>query len=256
MKQLLSAFLLFLAPLAGSAQTDEPVNLVFIGNSITQGVTLSDPATESPCVQAGNALHEMTGRTVTVKNHGHSGSTTYNWQAPNSGWLNEAVNDAAMLNSQAGQLFVSIMLGTNDSAERGPTGAPVSIANYYANMRGIVEYVLTKAPKAMIVIQYPIWYSPNTENTSLYGLTGLDRLYGYHAIIDDLVSDLAAEYPGHVYAGSREPWAFFENNLDYFTPEQGRQGTFHLHPNAAGARKLGEYWAQSVEGILRAQIAD
>ena len=223
-----------------------PVNIVFIGNSITQGVSLANPATESPCVQAGNVIKQRTGRNVVVRNHGKSGMTTFNWLAPNSGILNDAVNDAKTYDGKSGQLFVSIMLGTNDSAERGPTGSPVSPATYYDNMQGIVQYVLDKCPHAVVILQYPIWYSPNTENSSLYGQAGLNRLKSYHPIIDQLVSYFAAKHPGRVFAGSREPYTFFENKNQYFTGEDGRQGTFYLHPNATGAVKLGEFWAESI----------
>ena len=246
MKRTLLSFFLMLACLAGKAQSDEPINLVFIGNSITQGITLSDMANQNPCVQAGKVIEQQTGRTVVVKNHGHSGASTYNFQAPSSGWLNNAVNDAKALNGQPGPLFVSIMMGTNDSAERGPTGAPVSTTNYYNNMKGIIEYVLSNCSKAVVIVQYPIWYSPNTENSSLYGQAGLNRLKSYHPIIDDLVSYFSETQPGRVYAGSREPYYFFENKTQYFTPENGNQGTFYLHPNPTGAVKLGEFWAKSI----------
>ena len=100
-------------------------------------------------------------------------------------------------------------------------------------------------------MHYPTWYSPNTQNSSNYGSAGLARLQTYFPEIDQLVSDCATAHPGLVFEGDTMAFNHFSNTYaTELTPESGAQGTFYLHPNAAGAVVLGKYWADAIMAAL------
>lgn len=52
------------------------VNIVYIGNSITQGALLKTPVTEAPPVQASQYIEQATKQSVAFRNCGVSGTTT------------------------------------------------------------------------------------------------------------------------------------------------------------------------------------
>lgn len=229
---------------SGAVWAVDNINIVFIGNSITYGATLGSPSTEAPPVRVREILSAQMANKVNIANCGHSGSTTVDW-LPGTSFFNEAKSQAARLNANGGVLFFSLMLGTNDSASSGPTGSPVSVTNYNTNVRKIISELLKEFPNARFIINYPIWYSPNTHNGATYLQAGLNRLKTYHTVITSLGSTYAAEGTA-VYLGNKEAFSFFENNTQYFTAEAGYSGTFYLHPNKEGAIKLAEFWAASI----------
>lgn len=220
------------------------INVVFIGNSITYGATLNSPSTEAPPIKTGEILSKKTQLPIHIRNCGVSGMTTVDWQ-PNGQYFNNALNAAMALKKQGGSLFFSMTLGTNDSAEQGPTGAPVSPDNYKKNVQNIINSCLSHFPDATIILNYPIWYSPTTHNSSTYLQAGLNRLISYHPIIDQIVSEYQANGKS-VYAGIKEAFDFFKDNKIYFTEEMGADGPFYLHPNSTGAIKLAEFWSQAI----------
>lgn len=55
------------------------INIVYIGNSITQGALLKTPATEAPPVQASQYIEQATKQSVAFRNCGVSGATTLNF---------------------------------------------------------------------------------------------------------------------------------------------------------------------------------
>lgn len=114
-------------------------------------------------------------------------------------------------------------------------------------MKVIIDELIRRFPTCKIIVNYPLWYSPNTHNGSRYLEEGMTRLRSYYPIIDALV----AEYD-QVYAGERGVWEFFENNRPLFTAERGNSGTFYLHPNAEGAVHLAEIWTQSLLTLIKA----
>lgn len=227
----------------GQRKTDN-LDLVFIGNSITYGATLGNPGTQAPPVRVKEILSDKMANDVNIVNCGHSGSTTLNW-LPGTSFMNEAINGAKSLQEDGGNLFFSIMLGTNDSAESGPTGSPVSTTTYKANMLSIINKLYAEFPNARVILNYPLWYSPNTHNGAVYLQAGLDRLNSYKPIINEVISELQAQ-GRKIYAGSNDAYSFFENNNKMFTSEAGNSGTFYLHPNKEGAIKLAEFWANSI----------
>lgn len=243
--------ILFLSTICSAAlarlngDSKENINIVFIGNSITAGATLSNVATQSPPAVCCNIIEETTGYAVNLYNGGHSGITTLGF-LPGRNDFTKVVNAANKLSkANGGQVYFSIMLGTNDSACTTTEGAPVSTDTYNKNMRAIIDGLIKAMPTCKILLNYPIWYSPNTHNGAKYLQEGLDRLYSYYPIIDAIVEDY-----DQVFSGNRKAWDYFKNNNELFTAEKGYSGTFYLHPNAQGAKHLGEIWAKSLLSIL------
>jgi chromosome segregation protein len=56
-------------------------------------------------------------------------------------------------------------------------------------MKAIIEKLIEEVPGCKILLNYPIWYSPNTHNGGTYLQEGLDRLYSYYPIIDSIIEE-------------------------------------------------------------------
>ncbi|MBR3022101.1 MAG: hypothetical protein IKH59_07040 [Bacteroidaceae bacterium] len=224
---------------------NEPINILFIGNSITYGAGLGDRATQTPPVKCAEKVAEDTQRPVFFQNCGVSGATTLDW-LPKTSLFRNANRQAYDLTENGGYLFFSMMLGTNDSAESGPNGSPVSPEQYGENLKTIIGKLHSNYPDALFIVNYPIWYSPNTHNGAVYLEAGLNRLKSYHPVIDQVVAELQGQGL-QIWTGSKEAFGFFEDKSEYFIAENGYQGTFYLHPNAVGAEHLGHFWAESIE---------
>lgn len=139
------------------------------------------------------------------------------------------------------------MLGTNDSAITGPSGAPASPAKYYENMKTIVDKLLALYPKCKIVLHRPVWYSPNTYNGAKYLEEGLNRLQSYYPELQALVLDYSKRFPGQIFMGDTDGFDYFKAHYkSELFPEKGNAGTFYLHPNRKGASALGELWGKAV----------
>lgn len=234
----------------GEADPVDPkanINLLFIGNSITAGATLSNSSTQAPPIVCGKLVQQATGITTNVYNGGHSGITTLGF-LPGRDDFTRVLNAAkAYQKNNGGLIYFSIMLGTNDSACTTTEGAPVSPDTYSANIKKIIDALIAGVPGCKILLNYPIWYSPNTYNSAMYLQEGLDRLHSYYPYIDAVV----AEYD-QVFAGNRGVWEFFEDNKVLFTKESGNAGDFFLHPNLQGAQRLAEIWANSLLEMIKA----
>lgn len=225
----------------------QDLHVVFIGNSITQGVQLKDAKTEAPPAQAALFLQEQVKGTVEFRNCGRSGRTTLNFLPITHTEFPKVLAAADELAAKKGVLLFSMMLGTNDSAVRGPLGAPVHPVSYYTNMQAIIDALLARYPKALVVLQRPTWYSPNTYNSSTYLAEGLKRLQSYSPMLDKLVENYAQKFPGQVFLGDTLAFDYFkEHHATHLIPESGQAGTFYLHPNKDGARELGRFWAEAI----------
>ena len=229
------------------------LNIVFIGNSITYGAGLEEPRREAPPVRAAIYLkREGVARIVRYSNQGVSGLTTTDF-LPETGTYFEKVRAAAdqFRDESWATLLFSIMLGTNDSATRGPNGAPLAPDAYAANLQRIVDRLLALYPSAKIVLHRPIWYSPNTYNRSEYLQAGLDRLTAYYPALRALVQDYEKRFPGQVFLGDTLGYTVFRDEAEaLFQPEQGQAGVFRLHPNREGAVRLGELWGAAIRRAL------
>jgi lysophospholipase L1-like esterase len=240
--------LLFLASSPELSAQKLNLNIVYIGDSITQGVQLDDPGTEAPPATASKWLRKQKGiGEVKFSNQGVSGYTTVDFLPSTHTVFDRAHNAATTLNDKRAMLIFSIMLGTNDSASDGPNGSPVSAQQYYDNMKAIIDRLLHDFPSSTIMIQRPTWYSPNTYNGARYLQDGLNRLQSYFPEIDKLVTNYNSTNAGHVFASDAKAFDYFKKNyLTELKPEPGREGIFHLHPNKKGAETLGAFWGKAI----------
>lgn len=230
----------------------QDVNIVFIGNSITQGALLQNPKVEAPPVQASQYIEQVTKQPITYRNCGISGTTTLDFLPVAERQFPNVKSAAEELSQHKGTLLFSIMLGTNDSACNGPFGSPVEPASYYTNLKAIVDELISLHPKCKIVIHQPIWYSPNTYNGAMYLVAGLTRLKSYTPMIHKLIDHYSQAKPEQVFMGDTTASDFFRDNYQsHFTPENGNAGTFYLHPNKEGAKILGKYWAEAILRIIQ-----
>ncbi len=238
-----------------NAQTENRwLNIVYIGNSITEGVLLDNPNRNAPPVKASIYLQKQLGiGEIKYSNQGVSGKTTVDFLPETNTFFPKVVAAADKLKTDTwATLVFSIMLGTNDSATRGPNGSPVSPQQYYRNMKAIIDKLLELYPDCKIILHRPIWYSGNTYNSSMYLQEGLDRLNSYYPQIQALVNSFREAHPDQVYIGDTEAFDYFEqNHLNMLIPENGNAGTFYLHPNEEGAAKLGEFWGKAIYTVLQ-----
>lgn len=228
------------------------INIVFIGDSITEGSALADPSREATPVlveQMLKANDQIV--SVQVANRGFSGHTTVDFlpsAATDFPKVIEAANTFAQ--DKEAMLIFSIMLGTNDSASSGTNGSPVSSGEYKRNIETVMEALWKQFPDAKFVLQYPTWYSSNTHNGATYLADGLKRLGSYFPRIDSIVREYKTSHPNQVYAGDRSGFAIFKKGYKtLLKPEPGKDGIFYLHPNAEGSKELAKIWEK---GILKA----
>lgn len=228
--------------LPASAQTAPALNVVFIGDSITAGARITEKA-------AAELKKLKPASEVYFSNQGHSGATTLDFQPPDTKYFQAIPPEASRLGAEhQGQLVFPIMLGTNDSANKGPHGSPVSATDYHDNLRKIIDQLLAEFPDARFVLHHPIWYSPNTHNSSDYeGPPAADRLKNYFPALDALVKEYAVTKPGHVFLGDVEAYDYFAGHYKTeLKEENGKSGIFYLHPNEAGALSLARFWAAAI----------
>ncbi|HEY9195500.1 MAG TPA: GDSL-type esterase/lipase family protein [Mucilaginibacter sp.] len=254
MKQyVLCVTVLLLSVLSAVAQDKKPnLNIVFIGNSITQGVQLPNPATDAPPATAVAYLRRQPDfGTVEFSNQGHSGYTTLDF-LPGTNTFTKVEEAAGAFTDKNALLMFSVKLGTNDSAIQGPHGAPVSPGSYIQNVKTIIDSLLAKFPKSVVILQHPIWYSPNTQNGAQYLQEGLNRLQSYVPKLDSLARSYKTSSPRHVFVGDTKAFRYFKkHHLTDLIPENGKQGIFYLHPNKKGAAALGEFWGKAIDRVVR-----
>lgn len=242
-------FLLIISLCSFDFFTNQKVNIIFIGDSITQG---EQPETAPPAYATAFLQKQISGR-VEFSNQGVSGCTTVDF-LPSTATHFLDVGKAAnkLYADKQAMLIFSIMLGTNDSAVDGPLGSPVSSSSYGKNISTIIDSLLKYYPKSKIIIHYPLWYSPNTYNRSKYLQEGLTRLQSYFPVIDALVKKYSATHPGHVFTGDKNAFKYFkEHHLTHMLQENGQQGIFYLHPNEDGAKELGNFWEKAIFKIAQ-----
>jgi hypothetical protein len=223
------------------------LNIVFIGNSITYGANLERPETDAPpVIVAKNWAQQGSIGAIAFSNQGHSGYTTLDF-LPHTTAFDKAETGARAFGNKQALLIFSIDLGTNDSAIKGPNGAPVAPKDYRSNLKTISDALLKDFPGCVVMINHPIWYSANTYNGAMYLQEGLARLQSYFPEIDSLVADYRKLPHNRVFVGDVIAFDYFKTNyLTDLTPEEGHQGTFYLHPNKTGAIALGNFWGAAI----------
>lgn len=232
------------AAYAGGGKKDFAI--IYIGNSITYGALHKDRNVTAPPVYTSQMLAKKLKANVIWRNCGWSGATTYDFLPSHKRYFPRVEKAVREIQAETDAPIVfSIMLGTNDSANTGPTGCPVSNENYKKNLITIMEALKEIAPGAKFIFQRPIWYSPNTYNGAQYLQKGLNRLIGYTPVLEELADERA-----DAMMGDDDAFEYFhENYAKYCFAEGGNAGTFYLHPNEKGAKKLAKFW---FEGIIDA----
>ena len=255
-KKLTALALLFAVAFTNMAQasprdtTKQDLNIVFIGNSITHGAGLKDWKTEAPPNEtcAWLRLQPKVGQ-VDFSNQGVSGHTTVDFLPSTAKDFTRVEAAANAFTNKKALLVFSIILGTNDSAIKGPNGAPLSKENYEINLKVIVGQLLKDFPGCKVIIEHPTWYSPNTHNRgAMYMQEGLTRLQSYFTKIKAVSKSYAKTNPKQVFEGDKDAFGFFKNHAEqYFQHENSVDGgIFYLHPNKEGAALLGDFWAKAI----------
>lgn len=189
----------------------------------------------------------MPGVTVNVLNQGYVGYTALGISRQIHGIEKQVTPFLAA--HPGGSTVFSIMLGTNDSANSGPAGCPTAAADYRANLKAVVDELLTQYPSAKVFLNCPIFYSPNTvkKGSRLWRFIrrgSLKGLFPGNQRIGDRLRRVASESG---LCRRHEAYDYFAKNyLTDIAPEHGLQGTFYLHPNAKGAASLGKFWADAI----------
>jgi lysophospholipase L1-like esterase len=260
MKNLHSALIILFLSLAILKVNGQPatknLDIVFIGNSITQGVQLADAAEEAPPACATKYIRTLKGvESANFLNRGRSGYTTVNFLPTADGELSKVILAVKSFHRDNNRLLVfSLSLGTNESAEEGPRGAPMWPEQYHINMKAITDKLLAEFPGCKIIYQQPIWYSSNTYNRARYLKAGLERLQSYFPELKALVEEYSNTNPGQLFMGDTKAFDYFRDNyLEELIPESGNAGTFYLHPNKKGAESLGRFWGQAIYQAVEAQ---
>lgn len=243
--------LILLAGISAVAQTKK-LNIVFIGNSITQGAGLPHPLTEAPPVKAVEWLKQaMPGTEINYSNQGVSGSTTVDFLPSTNRLFNNVIKAAEVFKAEKDATLVfSMVLGTNDSAIEGPNGSPVSPEQYRTNVTAILDQLMSNYPGCIIVLHRPIWYSPNTQNRSRYLAEGLARLQSYYPVLDAIAVSYRTTHPGQVFIGYKDGFNYFKKRPELFNQEHGGAGIFQLHPNVKGAAMLGDFWGKAIKKVV------
>jgi lysophospholipase L1-like esterase len=126
-----ACLLLLLVLTSFSGKKIQKLNIVFIGDSITEGSALSDPKTEATPIYVVELLrHRKDINSVNYSNKGFSGHTTVDFLPTNNIDFPKVLEAAdSFAQDKTAVLLFSIMLGTNDSAMFGPNGSPVQASS-------------------------------------------------------------------------------------------------------------------------------
>lgn len=241
--------LLFSVLLPVRAQRE--LNIVFVGNSITYGALHKDREKTAPPVVCSQWLERQDGiGKVHFANCGRSGRTTFNFIPTrgdkNKNYYSNVVSSAAKLVGEhpQAQLVFSIMLGTNDAAER-PFNSLTTPYKYRENISLIIDSLAAHWPQAIFVLHKPIWHSvPFVTKGGSYMSKNSVKLYGeYYKACRDIVTS----HPGKVFLGDKDAYNYFKKHADQLFHEHGRDNCdFYLHPTEAGSAVLAEYWGKAI----------
>lgn len=249
MPRSLIIFLLLVVAFSLLNMSDQPyvkkldLDIVYIGNSITQGAQLGNPEVEAPPATASYYLRRKSGvGRVEFLNQGRSGSTTEDY-LPGEEALNEVISRTLQFHNDNNRMLIfTISLGTSDNGMD-----PENAAQYQKNLKSIGDKLLYEFPDCKIVFLQPIWYSPVPYSSTKYMAEGLARLQSYFPELQSLVMNYSQAKPGQIFLGDIKAFAYFRNNyLSELIPETGNARSFYLHPNKKGAYVLGKLWGEAI----------
>ena len=210
MKQNIVATIIALTVLSAGAQ----IKVACIGNSITQGVGVSDPSTQAyPAV-----LQNLLGNGYSVQNDGVSGTTLLK-NGDNSYWKNGKLASVFAFSPN----IVTIKLGTNDTKPQNWDAYNTQFRRDYEAMIDTLNTLSTK-PKIFLVLPVPIW-------TNTFGIrdSALQKMI-------PIIKDIGAK---------RGLWI-----IDANTPLKNFSSYFSdgVHPNASGADTIASVIYHSIIG--------
>ena len=203
------------------------VRMAMVGNSITYGATLSNPATESYPAQLSQMLSTVYGDTVDIQNYGVSGRTMMR-SAENPIWIENAFKNALLSVPD----ICLIMLGTNDSKPYRWASWGDEFLDDYLTMIDTFQF---RNPDTKFIVCYPppIW--PQHE----YGTT-FDDKHNDSILVTDIVPliDTVVKRTGAVL-------------IDFHTPFKDSVLLFpdYLHPNVEGSRQMAKILFDTIQKI-------
>jgi len=258
----LLSLLLILPFVSLASQAQRSYNVVFIGNSITYGALHEQREVTAPPAQCAQWLASQQGvDSVYFMNCGRSGRTTYHF-LPNAEDVVPAGDKTCFPNVIAKTrqlmadhpglpLLFSIMLGTNDSVERA-RNSHTTPDDYVKNLCAIIDTLLTLWPEAHVVINKPIYYTPDyqTRGGSVASKQSLKRLDEYFASLPRVVEHCKA---GQVHIGDSDAFDYFKKNwrTDVFEEKDVRGKSYWLHPNPQGATQLAAFWGKALLPVMQ-----
>lgn len=260
MKHILLLICLFVS--VGMQAEERSYNLVFIGNSITYGALHQKRELTAPPVKCAQWLSHQEGiDTVYFVNCGRSGRTTYHFlprtadviPAGDKTYFSDVVEQTRKLvaDHPGLPLVFSVMLGTNDTVER-TKNTHTSPDNYAKNLTSIIDSLLKLWPDAHVVLNKPIWYSPDyhTKGGSIATKKSLKLLSAYY---DQFAAVVANCKQGHVHIGDSEAYNYFEQHwsTDINEEKDARGKSYWLHPNEQGAEKLAQFWGKAILPVMQ-----
>ena len=174
MKKIICLLLLLSVVCVGSARSRKATcNLVFIGNSITEGVLHADKSKTAPPVLTASMVGKMLSRDIIFRNCGRSGATTVDFlpsEQRDFVRVEKAIKDIQEISYEP--IIFSIMLGTNDlqlkkdiTAEELPVGISHLVDIIQAHKktgRGI------QPPKVLILAPIEVRPSAPEGRTAVY----------------------------------------------------------------------------------------
>lgn len=236
------------------ASAQKEYNIVYIGNSITYGALHKDPSKTAPPVICSQWLEKQGIGKVNYTNCGRSGCTTFDfvpvYKKGHKTNFTYVVGRTEKLVKEHpdGKLVFSIMLGTNDAAER-PFNSLTTPYKYHENISLIIDSLSARWPQAVFVLHKTIWHSaPYTSAGGSY--LSKESLKLYSAYFKEC-EKIAKAHPSKVFLGDTEAYDYFKKHLSQLNHEHGRDNCdFWLHPTEAGSAVLAEYWGKAIMKAL------
>jgi lysophospholipase L1-like esterase len=216
----LAVYLLSLGPEVPPGPLGSSLRILAIGDSITEGQTLSHP--DHAVDRMTEALRAVDVDAI-ILNRGRGGESAKSWARDEKGILSEALATAKSAGFRKDDL-AWISLGTNDAQFE------YDVDGFEADLRSLCERL--KAEGYRPVLNGVPWQTPNSlPDAKFQGEPRLRLLREVNRRIERLISEGVAE-PGDLSA-----YEHFEAHPSHLTDG--------LHPNKVGAIHLGRAWARA-----------
>ncbi len=211
MKKLYSILVLIVAFASALFSQDYHVRIGFIGNSITYGAGLPDPANQSYPAQLKAMLQEKYGDTCIVVNYGISSRTMLK-KGDYPFWNDKQFKDCWLFAPQ----ILFICLGTNDTK---PQNWDLYGNEYYDDYKSMIDTFRLRNPFTRFIVCYP----PPAYDI-VWGIRDSVLVHGVIPAIDSIV-----DYSGAVL-------------VDFYNPLIDSVHLFpdKIHPDVAGSRVMAE----------------